>query len=423
MFIGKEKFLKDNIMSIRKNILKKIKKYLLALIITLIWTSFVLIFLNINKKIKIILLAICIILIPATIIYLMNDGVINYKSKLSKKSQADFYKKIKKIICTCIIIISFLLYPIISIIHHISFKNSTNYGWTKVNYLPVIGDYSTKSLFDPNVIIDDTGTYRMYVSYRSKKSIAISTSTDGINWSSLEIALENNEENNWETEVNRCSVIYKDGQYYMWYTGQHNNISKIGVAISDDGYKFSRITEEPILVPEYDYEKDSVMNPYVMYDQEEQIYKMWYAAGETYEPDVIAYATSKDGISWQKYTENPIVEKGNDNNDLDMYKVGACEVYKINENNYIMFYIGYTDIKTARILFATSKDGINWRKYNKKAIINGSKFGFDSEATYKPTAIYDTENKRWMLWYNGRLVNREYIGLAVCDKWEFWLNY
>lgn len=410
-------------MSTKKSIFKK---YLLSLIITLIWTSFIFIFVNINKKIKFVLIATCIILIPSITIYLMNEGVlfkyVNSKRKLSKKEQSYLNKKIKKITSTCIIIVSLTLYPIISIVHCISFKNSTNYGWTKISYFPVIGDYNTKSLFDPNVIIDNTGTYRMYVSYRSKKSIAVSTSKDGINWSNLEIALENNEENDWETEVNRCSVIYKDGKYYMWYTGQCNNISKIGVAISDDGYKFSKITEEPILIPEYDYEKDSVMNPYVMYDQEEQIYKMWYAAGETYEPDVIAYATSKDGISWQKYTENPIVEKGN-NNDLDMYKVGACEVYKIKENNYIMFYIGYTDIKTARILFATSKDGINWKKYNKEAVISGSKFGFDSEATYKPTAIYDTENQRWMLWYNGRLVNREYIGLAICDKTEFWLNY
>ncbi len=400
---------------------KNIKKYLLALLITLIWTSFIFIFLNINKNIKVIMLILCVTCIPSILIYMMSNNNSENKIKELSNINSRFYIKTKKYICTCIIIISLLLYPIITIIHYISFKDSTNYGWNKVSYFPVIGDYNTKSLFDPNVIKDNTGTYRMYVSYREKKSIAVSTSKDGINWSKLEIALENN--NNWETEVNRCSVIYKNGKYYMWYTGQNNNISKIGVAVSDDGYKFNRVVEEPVLIPEYDYEKESVMNPYVIYDEDEKIYKMWYAAGETYEPDVIAYATSKDGINWQKYNQNPILEKEDNNYCLDTYKVGACEVYKRKENDYIMFYIGYTDIKTARILFATSKDGINWNKYNKKAIISGSKFGFDSDATYKPTAIYDSEEKRWMLWYNGRLVNREYIGLAVCNKPEFWLDY
>ena len=220
-----------------------LKKYLLALIITLIWISFIFIFVNINKKIKLVLIFVCIIFIPAITIYLTNERItykhLKFKRRLSKKEKSCLNKKI---ISTCIIIISLILYPIISIVHCISFKNSTNYGWTKISYFPVIGVYNTKSLFDPNVIIDDAGIYRMYVSYRSKKSIAVSTSSDGINWSKLEIALENNEENDWEAEVNRCSVIYKDGKYYMWYTGQCNNISKIGVAISDDGYKFSRIT-------------------------------------------------------------------------------------------------------------------------------------------------------------------------------------
>ena len=58
----------------------------------------------------------------------------------------------------------------------------------------------------------------------------------------------------------------------------------------------------------------------------------------------------------------------------------------------------------------------------KNADISGSKFGFDSEATYKPTAIYDKEKRRWLLWYNGRLVNREYIGMAICNEFEFWKN-
>lgn len=78
-----------------------------------------------------------------------------------------------------------------------------------------------------------------------------------------------------------------------------------------------------------------------------------------------------------------------------------------------MFYIGYSDINSARIFFAESKDGItNWKRYN-NPIIKPSRNKFDNDACYKPSAIYDKINNRWMLYYNGRKKDKEYIGLAT----------
>ena len=73
------------------------------------------------------------------------------------------------------------------------------------------------------------------------------------------------------------------------------------------------------------------MNPYVIY--EDGMFKMYYAAGETYEPDVIAYATSKDGIKWNKYESNPILKASDNRFALDRCKVGACEVIRTSNNN------------------------------------------------------------------------------------------
>lgn len=84
------------------------------------------------------------------------------------------------------------------------------------------------------------------------------------------------------------------------------------------------------------------MNPHVIYDIKEKIYKMWYAAGDTFEPDVISYATSKDGIKWKKYKYNPIFIPNKNKNSLDSFKVGGCDVHKISDNKYLMFYIGYS---------------------------------------------------------------------------------
>ncbi|KAA6314508.1 hypothetical protein EZS27_034882, partial [termite gut metagenome] len=37
-----------------------------------------------------------------------------------------------------------------------------------------------------------------------------------------------------------------------------------------------------------------------------KLYRMWYSGGEQYEPNAISYATSKDGLAWEKYRTNPI---------------------------------------------------------------------------------------------------------------------
>lgn len=277
---------------------------------------------------------------------------------------------------------------------------------------PVLGNKETGTLFDPYVIEIEKTLY-MYVSNRKEKCIDLYTSTNGIDWENKVTVLQNDLTSGWEQDINRCCVIFENNKYKMWYTGQQNGISKIGYAEGNTPYEFERIQEEPVLYPEEDYEKIAVMNPYVIYDEQDKIYKMYYAAGENYEPDVIAYAESKDGINWEKYKNNPILTATGNKDDFDSYKVGACEVKKIDEM-YYMFYIGYTDINTAYIMCAKSKDGLTgWEKVQKQPLIKPSINGFDRDACYKPTVFLDEENNELKIWYNGRKGWNEYIGMAV----------
>jgi sucrose-6-phosphate hydrolase SacC (GH32 family) len=80
---------------------------------------------------------------------------------------------------------------------------------------------------------------------------------------------------------------------------------------------------------------------------------------------------------------------------------------------YLMFYIGYEDINTARICVARSKDGIRgWERSPLNPLIEPTAGSWDSEATYKPTVVWNEKDGKWMLWYNGRTENREYMGYA-----------
>ena len=97
------------------------------------------------------------------------------------------------------------------------------------------------------------------------------------------------------------------------------------------------------------------MNPCVIY--EDGIYKMWYAAGETYEPNALGYAESDDGINWTKSKINPIFT-ADKSNIYEQDRVGGCQVLKTDDMGYLMFYIGYENIDKAQICAARSANGI-----------------------------------------------------------------
>lgn len=326
------------------------------------------------------------------------------------------YKLLSKLKTRWTIVIIIIIMIIDCFLANVIEYRKNYYSWNKYYNSPVVGDAKTGTLFDPDIIYDN-GIYRLYVSKRSEGSIVLYESNDGIHFENEEIVIL--KPNSKEFIINRASVLKYNDQYYMYYTQQRldNKIndykySAIYLATSKDGINFDSDFERPVITYTEDYEKTSVMNPDVIYDEKEKVFKCYYAAGETFEPDVICYATSKDGYNWIKYEKNPIFVKNEDVNSLDSYKVGATDIHYIN-NKYYMFYIGYTDLQTARIFLATSEDGINWVRNGYNPIVEPTKGNFDADATYKPAAIYDSENKRWLLYYNGRKGPDEYIGLVI----------
>ena len=286
-------------------------------------------------------------------------------------------------------------------------------GWTKYEKNPVLGSPELGTCFDVNVIAKGSAKYNMYFSWRPMKAIALVRSNDGVNWSEPEICLRHDETSGWEDNLNRSCTLWWNGEYHMWYTGQARGYSKIGYAKSKDGIHFTRVRRDPVLISERPHEGFSVMNPYVLRDEARGTFRMWYASGETYEPNVLCYAESKDGVMWEKSPLNPIFLHG-DGKAWDRNRVGGCEVYPLKDGRYVMFYIGYSDIHTARIGAAISPDGIRcWKRLKANPLVEPTASEWDSAACYKPSAVWDEENGCWRLWYNGRTGSREYIGMVV----------
>ena len=312
-----------------------------------------------------------------------------------------------------------ILLLVISLLSAISMAQNkieeTNGGWIKYEKNPILGG-NLGTIFDVSILQNNDNTYDMYCSWRDQKSIALSHSQDGFEWTTPIICFPFNNESGWEFDVNRPVIVKKGGVYHMWYTGQvaagrPEGKSWIGYVTSKDGKLWVRKNEMPALSPELPWEGVALMSPHVIWDEEEQIFKMWYCGGEQIEPNAIGYATSKDGINWEKYEGNAIF-LGDKNNEWEQNRVGGCMVIK-REKDYLMFYIGYKDMYYAQIGMARSKDGItNWERYENNPIIFPGN-GWDMHSTYKPFPIVDEKNKRWLLYYNGRRYDQEQMGMAI----------
>ena len=238
---------------------------------------------------------------------------------------------------------------------------SVNNGWIKYYDNPVIGQNLTYSVFDPYVYRCGNGVLHMLVSERNHHSIVILESKDGVKWHN-EITAIAGIKGTWEEKVNRGCVITLDDTEYLWYTGQIGQHSAIGLARRRKGSndRFTRVQDNPVLEPGLTHEGLSAMNPCVLWDDSRLCFRMWYAAGETYEPDVICYAESSDGYNWKK---NPVpVLKKYPEHKWESAKVGGCHVVRQSDGTFIMYYIGYQNVDVARICYATSKDGIIWNR-------------------------------------------------------------
>jgi len=291
----------------------------------------------------------------------------------------------------------------------------TNAGWRKSEHNPLIGGGELGTVFDI-AVLHEAGKFRMWGSWRPKKSLALFESEDGVHWSQPQVVLPPNEATGWEEDINRPAVVKRGDGYHMWYTGQARGQSWIGYATSADGKTWKRMSVEPVLSPDAPWEKVAVMCPSVIWDEHAGLFRMWYSGGEQYEPDAIGYATSPDGLHWTKHAANPVFT-AEASHIWEQRKVAGVQVLRHKDWHY-MFYIGYRDIDHAQIGIARSRDGVtNWERHPGNPIVRPSQDGFDQDACYKPFAVF--EGKRWLLWYNGRHGGLEQIALVLHDGEDF----
>jgi len=284
--------------------------------------------------------------------------------------------------------------------------------WTKHPDNPVFtdttGEWASGFAFAPYVIIIDSTYHMWYCSADGSMIVRIgyATSSDGITWEPYanNLVLDVGLAESWEpTRVSDPTIIYDGSTFHMWYTGMKETNpywnESIGYATSPDGITWTKYVDNPVLEkgPPGSWDDTQIWHCSVYYDG--MTFHMWYSGRSSNNSRQIGYATSSDGISWEKYEGNPVLRAGSSLN-WDYPEVRLPRVL-VDGTTYHMFYTAGLWHEW-RIGYATSADGINWTKYvNNPVLDKGQPGSWDTYYIMNTSVILDTASSIFRMWYHG----------------------
>jgi hypothetical protein len=170
-------------------------------------------------------------------------------------------------------------------------------------------------------------------------------------------------------QVYNPTVLRVDGVYKMWFLGNatatRTNDMNLGYAESADGLNWEEHAGNPVLTQEDLPWGGAWQTPHVIYDTEEDSYKMWFIMADTsrdehneviFHEQRLGFGTSKDGLKWDIHPQP-----------LDLKGRRPC-VLKADDGTYEMWMNSAPepdgDFRSmARHIFRfTSEDGLHWTR-------------------------------------------------------------
>jgi hypothetical protein len=285
------------------------------------------------------------------------------------------------------------------------------------NDTTVAGDWNGDWLGSCSVI-KDGDTYKMWCSAGSEingESIGYADSPDGLVWSlsSSNPLLAKGSLDSWEGGgVAHPTVLATAGGFQMWYVGLDVlGRGAIGYASSSDGLTWQKHGGNPVLSPGV-YDRSSIGFPTVVQDGPND-YKMWYSSSNN-----IWLATSSDGLSWTKPFTTPVLAKGS-SGAWDDFSVYAPHVVA-GSSGYEMWYAGEAaTTRMPQIGYAWSDDGVTWTKSPANPVLTGDSGTWEDETVTYPALIKEGSADYYM-WYRGGVDAGTALGLASSSNGTAW---
>lgn len=257
------------------------------------------------------------------------------------------------------------------------------------------------NVYAPCVLLD-SGRFRMWYGGQGKDGhdrISYAESEDGHKWIRKGVVLKDDSANH----VNDPSVVKVKGRFFMYYTRTENDVvDRIDAATSMDGRKWD--VQGVVLGPGQRCQWDSlsVGRPAVLF--EDGRFKMWYDGRKDFPPDApvkgapksdqsrrsVGYATSTDGLKWERHKANPVF--GHDAGGVDVQRVGT---------SLVMLYESREGTR-----FAVGTDGIAWT--DRGLLLRKSGHAVDAFGHVTPCLLVDATKHR----------HRLFFGAAAAETWD-----
>lgn len=298
---------------------------------------------------------------------------------------------------------------IVFIISTVMFTNNaiSQIVWDKYEDNPVLtegapGAWDENFIHRSSVVFDGTAFRMWYVGldHNDYYSIGYAYSTDGINWTKYagNPVLSASGVDSWDKDAVDFACVLHDGTiFHMWYTGYNNSIAEtsVGYATSTNGIDWQKYAGNPVLSPSpQSWEESIVRWPKVI--KIESTYHLWYTGGTK---NATGYATSQDGITWNKHEGNPVISLGHD--------LMPCQII-FQDKFFKMWYVRLTYSGTD-IELAISTDGINWTMSAANPVLEHGKQGTWDEFRISDCAII-TDDTTFKMWYSG---NDSYLNSGI----------
>jgi hypothetical protein len=227
-------------------------------------------------------------------------------------------------------------------------------GWTSQRAFPFV--------------LYEGGLFRLYYGGGYPYQVGYAESRDGVNFSAqAQPVLPNGSDGQWDSDQTlRPSIVEQSPPdarlsqklgltslpprlYLMYYNGFGNDQSAIGLAYSSDGLSWQRYTSNPIVTT-----TTGIYTSFAF--REAGITYLYYHTGED-----LYLMTSQDGVDFTPYSADPILRHG-DANTWSAGQVYGAFVRRTDAGDYVMYYNGIPvrDGPDGMIGMATSPDLIHF---------------------------------------------------------------
>lgn len=291
---------------------------------------------------------------------------------------------------------------------------STATGWVHASARPILESNQTTLdgiPGDPSVIKDPAGSTGYVMYYGAAKGdfsdplirIFRATSKDGMQWIRSDRPVLEPTSGAWDTTNTEtpCVIVLPDKSLRMYYSGAVNPQDErfqIGFATSKDGITWTKPANNPVIVrgASGSFDSYSAMDPSVVLKG--GTYYMWYMGISDTLKTAIGLAKSPDGIRWTKM--GPVLNldaERQDPNDLGVTNPNAIW----NGNAFEIFYtlLGPDGTTAGPIFHAVSTDGEHWNKDAEPVLGRGNGGHWTTKGVSSPSVLIDKD--KLSMWYAG----------------------